>query len=738
LLSDERRSDYRTDVTRRFVWVVLLAGVLLTAVVFLSANRADHFALERQRTIAGHEIDDQRAALPHDQESVAIWDEAVRKVSQNLDRDWADTNLGFWMHDYFRHDVTLVLDRSNRVIYGMRGDKQRIDQARVPAEVEPLVGDLRSRIAKGAMADFASGKSPNPRAVDLVRFGDHPAIVSVMPFVSDSGKLAVPVGTEALLVSVRYLDGDLLDLVARRHVWQRVRFGWMNKPTGGEASFALRRNSGSVLGYFIWRVEKPGFNIITEVLPFLIIAFAVVGAIVNVLLRRLRQSYMELSSRDAQSRQLAFYDPMSGLPNRALFNSSFDTALGGMDKGRGGLALVVLDLVRFGQLNDTFGHPTGDALIREVATRLGEIIGEKDLLARIGGDEFAIVLSDSSEINIEAFCSRLLARLGRPLELLGNSARIDAIMGVAIAPAHGIDRVELLRKAEIALHRAKDERASYRVFDESMDRLARTRQQLEWQLRAALDSGAGLELYYQPIVSARTRTISGLEALVRWNHPSMGLLPPAAFVPIAEESGLIDRLGAFVLERACQDARRWRVNTIAVNVSVVQCRNPAFAEQVFAILDKTGLPAFNLELELTENVFLDAQGASARTVERLRKGGIRIAIDDFGTGYSSLSYLRNFRVDRVKIDRSFIQHIGEEQISTRIVEAITDLAHGLNLHVTAEGVETELQCEKLAEIGCNDLQGYLFFPPLPRGAMDNLLLGATQSAGSAMLARSAG
>jgi EAL domain-containing protein (putative c-di-GMP-specific phosphodiesterase class I) len=264
------------------------------------------------------------------------------------------------------------------------------------------------------------------------------------------------------------------------------------------------------------------------------------------------------------------------------------------------------------------------------------------------------------------------------------------------------------------------------------------RQQLEWELRRALERGGELELVYQPIYAAWSLAISGVEALVRWNHPKLGLLSPVSFIPIAEETGLINELGAWVLREACETARRWPLDTIAVNVSPTQCRRPDFAGEVLSILRESGMPPSRLELEITENALLDSDAESHRTLEAVRRAGVRIALDDFGTGYSSLSYLQKIEVDRIKIDRSFVQNLGEGSSSFMIVEAVVALAHALDIHVTAEGVETARQQQFLTQIGCNDLQGFLFSGSLSRAALDALFKGGGDRASHLPLKRAVG
>jgi EAL domain-containing protein (putative c-di-GMP-specific phosphodiesterase class I) len=298
-------------------------------------------------------------------------------------------------------------------------------------------------------------------------------------------------------------------------------------------------------------------------------------------------------------------------------------------------------------------------------------------------------------------------------------------IGVAIAPEAGIDRAELVRKADIALYRAKLEgRNRFRIFSEEMDIFVQRRRAIEEELRAAISQGGQFEVVYQPIYAAASTHICGVEALLRWKHPAHGTVLPAVFVPIAEESGLIHELGDWVLREACLAAARWPVPYVAVNVSPVQFRSSRFADKVLEIIAETGIETSRLELEITESVLLDSAELSSRNFNTLRAAGVRIALDDFGTGYSSLNYLQRFSVDKIKIDRSFVQNLEGDQAANAIVQAMVNLAHAVGVVVTAEGVETAAQRDFLTDIGCNELQGFLLSRPLPAHQVDDMLTGA--------------
>jgi diguanylate cyclase (GGDEF)-like protein len=398
------------------------------------------------------------------------------------------------------------------------------------------------------------------------------------------------------------------------------------------------------------------------------------------------------------------------------------------------VALLYFDLDRFKNVNDSLGHPAGDALICAMGRRLSDATRATDLVARIGGDEFAIIQSDvASPAEAEILCMRIVEAVNEPFDLLGTRLNIGVSIGVAIAPFDATDRTELARKADIALYEAKAAgRGRYVFFAEAMDATIRHRQEVERDLRAALLAGDQFDLVYQPVYAAQTLRIAGAEALVRWRHPHNGVMPPSTFVPIAEATGLIEPLGEWVLEQACRTAVGWPIHSVSVNVSAVQLRNERFADRVLAILARTGLAPERLELEITETSFLDDAAHCRANIAALRDKGIEIALDDFGTGYSSFSHLREFEVDRIKIDQSFVHGIDMDNGGSPIIQAIVDLARASGMQVTAEGVETAEQRRFLARAGCNLLQGYLLSMPVTAAELGDLL-GAHQEREPAFL-----
>jgi diguanylate cyclase (GGDEF)-like protein len=418
---------------------------------------------------------------------------------------------------------------------------------------------------------------------------------------------------------------------------------------------------------------------------------------------------------------LAHHDALTDLPNRVLFRTKLEEAMAFARRGHN-LALLCLDLDQFKTVNDTLGHPLGDALLQAVAQRLTDATREIDTVARLGGDEFSIVQT-AIEKPAEAtgFANRLLELMSIPFEVAGHQIVIGTSIGIALAPQDGLDADQLLRCADMALYRAKqDGRGVYRMFQAEMDAEMQARRLLELDLRQALPAGQ-LEVFYQPQVDLRAGAMTGVEALLRWRHPQRGLVSPAQFIPLAEEIGLIVPIGEWVLREACRTVASWPGDLrAAVNLSAVQFKSRNLVAVVEQALHDAALAPDRLELEITETVMLNDTDTTVATLNQLRNLGVRIAMDDFGTGYSSLSYLRRFPFDRIKIDQSFVRDMPSKPDCSAIVRAVASLGRELGMATTAEGVETWEQLDLLVSAGCSEIQGYLFSPAVTGDAVADI------------------
>lgn len=429
-------------------------------------------------------------------------------------------------------------------------------------------------------------------------------------------------------------------------------------------------------------------------------------------------THEDITARRQAEKQIAYlarHDTLTDLPNRARLREWLTHALTQSHRGRP-LAVLHIDLDHFMTLNDSLGHPIGDELLRAVGERLRANVGDNDLVARIGGDEFAVALSDiSAASEAAAITTRICDAIRVPYEIAGHTLMVDSSVGISLAPDDGSDADALIKNADLALSRAKSEgRGIYRFFEPEMDARTQARRKIELALKNALPRDE-FELFYQPIVNLKTNQITSFEALLRWHHPERGLILPTEFVPVAEEIGLIAPIGDWVIYQSCKEAATWPEHLkVAINLSPAHLARSNIIALITGALAAARLPANRVELEVTEAVLLHATENTLATLHQLRDMGVRIALDDFGTGYSSLSYLRSFPFDKLKIDRSFIKDIGENEESVAIIEAIAMLARALNVTTTAEGVETEQQLREIRRLGFTEMQGFLFSQPLPR------------------------
>lgn len=460
---------------------------------------------------------------------------------------------------------------------------------------------------------------------------------------------------------------------------------------------------------------SPALQLPLTVAGLIGVAFAISGAM------RTLGIITSLAREKAAVEHGATHDALTGLLNRTLMQRRLRETLA---EGQP-CAVFFLDLDRFKQVNDTMGHQSGDALLQEFARRLQDTAPPRAHIARFGGDEFAIVITASEgRDEVEMLCQQILQMVTEPFPVPRGQAHVGASIGVVFAPEEGSDSEELMRKADIALYAAKaGGRGQFRIFSPDMDGVVRDRTHLEDDLREVLATGNGLQLHYQPKIRADEKC-TAVEALLRWAHPRLGDVAPARLLAVAEETGLIIPLSEWVLQEGMQFAGRWPDLVVAINISPAQLKDARFAAWVAALAARYKVEPSRIELEVTEKVFLEESAVVSQTLKALRDAGFRIALDDFGTGYSSLRHLRHFSVDRVKIDQSFLQHVGDSSEAAAIIQAVIQLAHAMGLEVTAEGVETLQHKEFLSRAGIDEMQGYFFSPACRESELGSFLANA--------------
>jgi diguanylate cyclase (GGDEF)-like protein/PAS domain S-box-containing protein len=579
-------------------------------------------------------------------------------------------------------------------------------------QFELTFGDVHLKVGVAAIGDLL--------AATLTDIGDLKERETWFRLLFDRNPVPMWLSDPATMRFISVNDAAVAHYGYTRQQFQRMTLLDIRPPEDRErARAAIRtiRDQHSYASERTWRHIKANGEQIEVLSYWQTVSFGartvLLTALVDVTARKLAE---------ARIAHMAHHDALTNLPNRVLFYQRLEEALGRMRRGES-LAVLCLDLDHFKRVNDTLGHPVGDRLLQVVAQRLGAALRETDVVARLDGDEFAVVqipVRNPNEVTMLA--GRLVDALAQPYEIHGHEVVVGASIGIALAPGDGDTPDLLLRNADMALYRAKQEgRGTFHFFEPEMDRHIQARRLLEVDLRKALVNGE-FELFYQPLINLGTNMVSGFEALLRWRHRERGMVSPAEFIPIAEETGLIVPLGEWVLRQACAEAATWSCDVkVAVNLSPVQFKSRNLVQTVMSALAYSRLPASRLELEITESVLLDENEANIDTLHRLRALGVRISMDDFGTGYSSLGYLRSFPFDKIKIDQSFVRELAQRPDCMAIIRAIAGLGTSLGIATTAEGVETNEQLERLRAEGCTEAQGYLFSEPRPRGEIEGLL-----------------
>lgn len=750
----------------RILFLIAISGLGAIGLVVLSAlwagAESDAAALDRQRQLVNARLREQVDQVAHvigqfGNGYLARVYPASRSagVSSSLDTVLtaaAGSAISETAMSAFGYDQAFVVDEKAQLsmLTDAKTEKRYrwmkplflplLRDSRLTARHSPTFSD---RTPSSLESRRASAVRPNHALANLMRLEGRPTIVGIVAI--NEAPDGQPQPMRQFLIVVRFLDGAALDELSRQQGLNGARFARTADADENEVAFQIDATAnGEPIGFIVWRPDLPGSRVIGRLMPALSIAALVIAVLFSVLLVRLRSSLGELKRSELHARQLALHDVLTDLPNRALFAIRFEECLTDTRHSTERSAVALLDLDRFKAVNDTFGHAAGDELIRMAAERIRSVLRPDDTLARLGGDEFALLLRDIKDDDqiLLSICDAIVAELGRPFPLLRGEAvaRVGGSIGVTIVPDAGRNADDVMRYADVALYEAKmGGRGQWRVYSPSMDGGRNARDILKNELREVLAKGTApsagnpqpgpggskpdfgsLEVYYQTVHRAEGGySASGAEALVRWRHSQRGLLTPASFIPAAEEGGLIDALGFWVLREACRAACTWPEDTfVAVNVSPAQLRRPNFAEEVFAVLEETGLPPSRLELELTESSLIEDNSDVYTVLKSLRSRGIQISLDDFGTGFSCLSHLVRFDIDRIKIDRSFVSQLGAKANGAAIIGAIVTLSRNLGISTTAEGVETEYQRDFLTALGCTDLQGYFFSKPVPLRELD--------------------
>lgn len=709
--------SYRDQVIARFGLrvvvpaVAVLIGALAIVIISLSEMAEQVNTIEDQMTTrtadAALRVSVRNLGKTH--RDYAVWDDAVRNLYGDVNEVFLDENFASSTIDAVFFDTVMLVDEIGGVRYAVHRGEPITDP---PAQIYgPQVAALtRDLVRDGATYDSRSGFLST-------RWGLATFVVgTVVPFSADFEPRADR--SRTLILSKVFDDTTAARLgedfsISNLHL--------VEPDARGDHGIDIRDPSGNVVGALAWSPPSLGSEAHRRVSPTVFVMLALVGLTMAFLIAVALRGVREVERREAAARYAATHDTLSGLPNRSALIAALDQAKGDPADDRSPVAVVYLDLDGFKEVNDAFGHDTGDQLLVEVARGFREHSGGH-LLARIGGDEFAIVVRGPGAVKVACDLGwRLINFVSEPIEIDGRMIAIGTSVGVAVVDSADASAEELLRRADVAMYQAKQQGPNRLfVYDAVIDTVRHERLEIADDLRKALNEG-GLNLVYQPVFDAGSRAIVGVEALLRWNRPLFGPLPPSVFVPIAEQSGLIDELGVWTIRQACRDGLAWPSLKVSVNVSPAQFRNPNFDSVVADILRETGFPATRLELEVTESYFIANPDEARRAIDTIRAQGIAVSLDDFGTGYSSIGYLRSFNFDKLKLDRSLIMGLGQDERVQRLVKATIALAEALDLKVTAEGVETDEEADLLKTAGCAEFQGFLFAKPSSPEVVTNLM-----------------
>ncbi|WP_438751778.1 putative bifunctional diguanylate cyclase/phosphodiesterase [Pararhizobium sp. O133] len=690
--------------------VVVVVAIVLTALQTIASttNALDERRSRQAMSGALAMMRNQMATTMHD---YAVWDDAARAVYVPDSQEWIVENFGLASDASDLFDTAYLLGPGNTVVMAyQRGARFTVP----PSEFLSSAFDVMMKTVRDA------GTSDEAEASGFLQTKEGVAVVGISTIRAASTDVTVPIDRLQQLVFIRHLDRHKVAEIAKTYLIRDLRLVDAANLHPGAAP--IKDPAGKVIGGLAWIAQAPGDVSYRQVRPYIFAAMSIVGIFVVLLVIAGGAVIGRLRGDEIAARRAALKDRLSGLRNRTGLFDGLQAMIDQAKDRRDDVMLFYLDMDGFKEVNDVYGHATGDRLIKSVAAGLSHLVPEGGILARLGGDEFAIALpikrGDGGPPPLEA---HILDFFSEPF-VIGDLIVVAGVsVGNAISPLGSIDAEELLRRADIAMYKAKAEgRGRAIAYDAEMDAVLAERKALEAALRSGIHSN---EFYvvYQPVVDAVSHSIVGLEALLRWRSPVMGMVSPDIFIPLAETTGLIDKLGLFVMEEALRVVRTWPQIGISINVSPAQFRNPFFIPKVSHLLEESGVRPSSVTLEVTEGYFIHNPEQARHMIGALNGLGVRMALDDFGAGFSSIGYLRQFGFDRLKLDRSMIRALEDGPRGRDMLQATLALAAALDIPVTAEGIETEEEAVILRLCGCDHLQGYYFSRPVEASALPALL-----------------
>ncbi len=704
--------SYRVLLPIILVFVSTL--IIIVSFIIWTSSRNDAASISRQDTLITQSLNEQKNLIVKEQKSVVAWEKAVNALQGEPDLKWIEENLGIAMNSYFGHDNVFILNPSLEPIYAMAAGKT-VDPSyytQSSVNIAPLAKRLKEINWQGAFSTYIYGHNDNiPHIVDFINIDGFPAIISLMPIATNKLVGNQAAGLEFIHISIEYLDDAIAKEIAELLLLNNPSFGTVAIQEKGFSSQTIFNSRGTPITYFSWKPSRAGIEIYTEIGPEIAAGVLFALLIISLLIFRLRRSTANLEAERAAAHHLAYHDKLTGLGNRAMFEKCLEEAIEQTEPGESELALLILDLDMFKQVNDTLGHQAGDELICEVAKRLQPLVRNTDIITRLGGDEFAIIATEFTCLkDIKTMCQRMVNSIKEPFELEAGQAFVGVSIGVSVSIDNSCDSgEEFVRKADIALYEAKNGgRNQFKIFEDRMGESVARRQKIETDLRFALKSNDQISVEFDPLVRNDGKELLGFEAKIVWQHPLLGRVPPETFMPVAEYCGLISTIGTYLLREACKRVAKNSGHFIAVRAFSSQLRSLDYVNLVMQVIKETGINPNDLELEINEEMLSDDEKVAAKNIRDLRLAGVRIAISDFGSGFTSLRLAQEFQVDRIKICRSFIAEMEQSPDPEAITHAVVWLARAIGVEVSADGIDSNAQKEFLHRMGCMSFQGELF------------------------------